>query len=530
VADFNIPAGTTQTISGLPANSTNTVEGNSTAAYGAGGGTLNITGGLSGNVTVTVTGGVLDVAGVSNSDTFTLNNSTLVMTSGSWNPSTTINFGAGPSGVIAPSSEVGSSNLGGVQFNGLNNGDYISTGSILPITNISYGSGTLSFTQGGVNYGVAVALAPGNLGNFVAATANGDMVVVDAALVCFAAGTLILTPRGEVAAEYLKVGDLVVVSSGQHRPVKWTGHQIFVLHDSKTHPARPIRVVAEAFGPGQPSQDLYLTAAHSVCVDLCGETLIPVGYLVNGATITCCEAEEITYWHVEFDSHDVLFANGLRAESYLAMGNRGTFEGESVAAFAEGRDKTHADFCRPVVTEGPVLEFVRQRLIARAEGAGWKATRDPDLRLRVDGRVVRSLAEEGAAAFLFPANAKDVRLMSSTFCPAAALGSRDQRDLGVMLAGISISGSHGGESRRIALDDKRLRDGFHGLENHGGAQRRWTTGEAILDPRFWEGLSGQIALLVTYDHRMVRGWTAPAPESAVVEAEAKSKPRLYAIQ
>jgi hypothetical protein len=54
MADFNIPAGTTQIIPSLSANSTDTVEGNSTAAYGAGGGTLNVTGPLSGACNVTV--------------------------------------------------------------------------------------------------------------------------------------------------------------------------------------------------------------------------------------------------------------------------------------------------------------------------------------------------------------------------------------------------------------------------------------------------------------------------------------------
>ena len=53
---------------------------------------------------------------------------------------------------------------------------------------------------------------------------------------------------------------------------------------------------------------------------------IPVGYLVNGATIAQVEVDEVSYWHVELDSHDVLIANNLPAESYLAMGNRGFFE------------------------------------------------------------------------------------------------------------------------------------------------------------------------------------------------------------
>ena len=91
-------------------------------------------------------------------------------------------------------------------------------------------------------------------------------------------------------------------------------------------PGLPIRIAADAFGPARPSQDLYLSAGHSVCVDLLGEVLIPVGYLVNGGTIAEIETDAISYWHVELDSHDILIANNLPAESYLAMANRGAFE------------------------------------------------------------------------------------------------------------------------------------------------------------------------------------------------------------
>jgi hypothetical protein len=42
--------------------------------------------------------------------------------------------------------------------------------------------------------------------------------------VCFAAGTLIRTPVGDVAVETLKAGDLVVTASGEMRAVQWMGH------------------------------------------------------------------------------------------------------------------------------------------------------------------------------------------------------------------------------------------------------------------------------------------------------------------
>jgi hypothetical protein len=378
-----------------------------------------------------------------------------------------------------------------------------------------------SMTPGSFSAGVVITQVPsGSLfDKFVTNTIVG---------VCFAAGTLIRTPRGDVAVETLKVGDVVVTASGEMRAVKWMGHaDIDFLRTPRGGPGLPIRIAADAFGPARPSQDLYLSAGHSVCVDLLGEILIPVSYLVNGSTVAEVETDAISYWHVELDSHDILVANNLPAESYLAMANRGAFDELRgvLPAMLEGRERTHADFCRPVITDGPTLDFVRRRLAARVEEIGWKPERDADLHLTVDGRIVRPLAEDGSAAFLFRADAKDVRLMSNTFNPTA-FGSSDNRTLGVMLLGLALSGS-GGEPRRISLDDDRLGDGVHHVEDHGGSLRRWTNGEFVLDPRLWEGLSGQIALHVSYDHMTVRGWiAAPAPAKTVDVVE---RPKLYTV-
>jgi hypothetical protein len=378
-----------------------------------------------------------------------------------------------------------------------------------------------SMTPSSFTAGVVITQVPsGNLfDKFVTNTIVG---------VCFAAGTLIRTPRGDVAVETLKVGDVVLTASGEMRAVKWVGHaDIDFRRTPRGGPGLPIRIAADAFGPARPSQDLYLSSGHSVCVDLLGEVLIPVGYLVNGSTIAEIDTDAISYWHVELDSHDILVANNLPAESYLAMSNRGGFEEFRgvLPTQVEGRERTHGDFCRPVITGGPTLDFVRQRLAARVEEIGWKAIRDPDLHLTVDGRIVRPLAEDGSAAFLFRADAKDVRLMSNTFNPKT-FGSSDNRTLGVMLLGLALSGS-GGEPRRIALDDDRLGGGLHHVEDHAGSLRRWTNGEFVLDPRLWEGLSGQIALHVAYDHITVRGWIAASAPAKTVDAV--DRPKLYTV-
>jgi hypothetical protein len=63
--------------------------------------------------------------------------------------------------------------------------------------------------------------------------------------------------------------------------------------------------------------------------------------LINGATIALAREERVTYWHVEPESHDVLLAEGLLAESYLDRGNRRGFDNA-----ADGVVALHADWRR----------------------------------------------------------------------------------------------------------------------------------------------------------------------------------------
>jgi hypothetical protein len=357
---------------------------------------------------------------------------------------------------------------------------------------------------------------------------SGGNFVYTGAFPCFCAGTRILTDRGEVLVEDLKVGDLVVTSSGALRPVKWLGHrEVNCRAQPNCRHLSPIRIAREALGPGRPSQDLYLSSGHSVCVDLVGEVFIPAGYLINGATIAQIEVDEVSYWHVELDSHDILIANNLPAESYMAMANRGFFEERRglLPAIEEERARTHADFCRPVVLDGPVLAFARQRLETQAEAIGWTRLFETDLHLVVDGEVRRALCEGDAAVFLFPASARDVRLKSNIFMPAL-LGGGDPRPLGVSLTGLVFLAGRG-DVRSVLLDDERLQDGLHPGEAKSGVAWRWTRGELALSPDFWEGLSGPIALHVTCSDTSTRRWIAPVKARAEVRSHRSAPTQLH---
>jgi hypothetical protein len=154
-------------------------------------------------------------------------------------------------------------------------------------------------------------------------TADRDGVTPYAPPACFAAGTLIRTARGEVAVEDLREGDMVLTVGGTARPVIWIGHRtVDCMRHPRPETVRPVRILAGAFGDALPARDLLLSPDHALFI---GGALVPVKCLVNGASIAQLETDSIAYYHVELPTHDVLFAEGLPAETYLDTGNRSAF-------------------------------------------------------------------------------------------------------------------------------------------------------------------------------------------------------------
>ena len=176
-------------------------------------------------------------------------------------------------------------------------------------------------------------------------TISGNQVVA-----CFAAGTRIRTPTGDVAVEKLREGDVVLTLDGEARPVQWIGQRrVDCLRHPDPATVLPIRIAAHAFAHNRPRRDLYLSPDHAIYAE---NVLIPVRYLINGATIRQVTVEEVTYFHIELEKHDVVWAEGLPTETYLDTGDR--------ACFANGGDVVtlHPAWHRP----GPEVTLVMDAL------------------------------------------------------------------------------------------------------------------------------------------------------------------------
>jgi hypothetical protein len=142
---------------------------------------------------------------------------------------------------------------------------------------------------------------------------------------CFLRGTLIQTPDGEIPVEELTIGTRVDTLRGP-MPVKWIGRQKFEKASPSWHwSVAPIRVARFALSDQYPRRDLFLSPHHGLFID---GLFIPVQWLVNERSITIAEMngrEAIDYFHIELETHEVIFAEGAPAESLLTHDGREQF-------------------------------------------------------------------------------------------------------------------------------------------------------------------------------------------------------------
>ncbi len=128
----------------------------------------------------------------------------------------------------------------------------------------------------------------------------------------------------------------MVCASGTNQRIVWIGYRrVDIARHKQPDKLLPIRIMPGALDDGIPNRPLYLSPDHAVFVD---DVLIPAKFLCNGRTIVQVPADRVTYYHIELPRHDVVFAEGLPAESYLDTGNRSSF------ANADGSVALYPDF------------------------------------------------------------------------------------------------------------------------------------------------------------------------------------------
>ncbi|MGR3617512.1 MAG: Hint domain-containing protein [Paracoccaceae bacterium] len=148
---------------------------------------------------------------------------------------------------------------------------------------------------------------------------NDDTAFVQVnSIPCFVAGTLIRTPFGDAPVETLNPGDLVETQDEGAQPLRWIGCREVPGYGDFA----PIRIRAGTFGN---HRDLMVSPQHRILVrDVLaelmfgeGEVLVAAKDLVNDHSVLQCPTDTVTYVHIMFDRHQVIYSEGLETESFL---------------------------------------------------------------------------------------------------------------------------------------------------------------------------------------------------------------------
>ena len=187
------------------------------------------------------------------------------------------------------------------------------------------GSGPLSIQYDPCNHedGTVTFYKPGSHKQEV--TGHLHFKNIEHCVPCFTPGTLIATPRGEVAVESLVPGDKVITRDNGIQEIRWVGQRAMDWKElSANAHLRPILVRAGSLGDGLPERDMMVSPNHRLLVANERtalyfdehEVLVAAKHVVNNKGIHAVESMGTTYIHFMFDHHEVVLSNGAWTESF----------------------------------------------------------------------------------------------------------------------------------------------------------------------------------------------------------------------
>lgn len=138
---------------------------------------------------------------------------------------------------------------------------------------------------------------------------------------CFTSGTLISTQHGLLDIAQLSVGDKVITMDRGYQPIRWIGKSKV----KATGNLAPIKILTGTLGHGMPTRDLRVSPQHRILMRSriarrmfnSAEVLIPAKKLLDLPGVSVDTSEEyVTYWHILFDRHEIVYSEGAATESF----------------------------------------------------------------------------------------------------------------------------------------------------------------------------------------------------------------------
>lgn len=149
--------------------------------------------------------------------------------------------------------------------------------------------------------------------------ARASQVLAQVACVSFTRGTRIALASGaQVPIEELKVGDKVLTRNEGPRAIRWIGQ-------STTRATGAFAPIVIKAGTLNNTGDLVVSPDHRLFVYQrsdrlgagCSDLLVKARHLVNGETVYVRQGGFVDYFQLLFDRHQIIYAEGIAAESLL---------------------------------------------------------------------------------------------------------------------------------------------------------------------------------------------------------------------
>lgn len=206
--------------------------------------------------------------------------------------------------------------LAGSDITGVYNGDTVTVdhnGTSLTITGVTFylADGRRFFTP---TDGTVLQSDPLISTTFV--NPNTSVAVTALGPPCFTPGTLIRVPGGAVPVEDLKAGDLVETMDHGPQVLRWVGRNDADGSEGNA----PIAITKGVLGN---ERDLLVSPEHRMLVTGWlaelhfgeDEVLVAAKHLVGLPGIARREQDSVTYLHLLFERHEIIFAEGAASES-----------------------------------------------------------------------------------------------------------------------------------------------------------------------------------------------------------------------
>ncbi len=221
-------------------------------------------------------------------------------------------------GADVPDQDVSASTVAGV-----NAGDTIDLRYKYTFTGSDGSTGTVYFiaTNGAANYGPLMVsdtpLDPSVTYTFGAFNTDGA-VPYDTLVPCFGRGTRIKTEQGYIAVEYLTIDHSVLTMDQGYQPINWIGSRVVCATDKLA----PIVIEAGVLGNTRtlrvsPCHRMLITGAKAQLLFGESEVLVAAKHLVGWDGIYVERTKTVEYFHIMFESHQIIMAEGAMTESFF---------------------------------------------------------------------------------------------------------------------------------------------------------------------------------------------------------------------